>query len=112
VGGFPAALNVTIDSVTGAVSMVCAASIVTTNATYSCGGTCWGQFTGAGLLPGATYHVFSGGTELGSNKVSAGGTIAGISGLRCGFGSGGLQVTSTTAAGAPISSNIVLSPCG
>lgn len=92
--GAPSTLDVVVDAVTGAVSMVCTVpvSLVATNAQCSRGGTCWGTVDGADLLPGAEVVIHAP-WEIGSGAVAGDGTFSGNVRLSCGSGWSGLHVT-------------------
>ena len=85
--------------------------VVTANT--ACRGACWGNVSGFGLKPGAPVRI---GATAGffpkPPLVDRRGTISGLLGLDCGYGWSGVYATSRTAAGAPIRSNAVNSPCG
>jgi hypothetical protein len=88
------------------------ASLVVTTATYSCGGTCWGVVTGSHLMPGAAVDIHAGGSSIGTSVVDSDGTWNHNLGLSCGSGWTNVYVVTTTAYGAPITSNVVNSACG
>ena len=114
VGSTQSTVAVAIDATTGVVSIVCTppASIILTNGTYNCGGTCWGAYTGTGLEPGATFSIYTSIGNMGGGPVPANGAISGQLGLSCGFGWTGVFVASTALGGTAITSNTVNSPCG
>jgi hypothetical protein len=114
VNGNSSTLQVSVDPTTGVVTLTCTppTSLVATNPTYGCGGTCWGHIEGSGLKPGAVVTIFAGGGEIGAGNAASDGTFSGDVGLTCGHGWSNLYATSTTAANQPIESNHVDSPCG
>lgn len=114
VNGTPSTLLVAVDPTTGVVTLTCtpAASLVATNPTYDCGGTCWGHIEGSGLKPGAAITIFANGGVIGAGSVPGDGTFSGDIGLSCGSNWSDLYATSTTGANQPIESNHVNSPCG
>jgi len=87
-----------------------AATLVATNPTYSCGGTCWGHISGTGLAPNAAVNTFAPGL-LGTGFADSNGNFDSDIFLSCGAGWSGLHATSTTATNQPITSNSVDSPC-
>jgi hypothetical protein len=89
------------------------ATLMMQNNEYStCGGNCWGSFSGSGLESGAPYNIYTSTGLLGSGAVSVDGTVGGSLGLVCNEGWEGVYVISKTAAGVSITSNVENSPCG
>ena len=91
-------------------------SLTMSTKTAPCGRSCWGFVSGLGLKPGASFQVQSA-SSLGrplsaTGRVPANGSISGGPLLRCGLTATGVYATSTTWAGAPITSNAVNTPCG
>ena len=87
-------------------------SLVVTAKT-ACRGTCWGSVSGFGLKPGAAVRIGAiTGVFPNPTLVDRLGTISGLLGLTCGSGWSGVYATARTSAGAPITSNVVDSPCG
>jgi hypothetical protein len=72
----------------------------------------WGTITGTGLLPGATINVYTSEGLVGAGEIPSDGTFSLPSFIACGRGVSGLYATSLNAAGEPIQSNVVDSPCG
>ena len=90
------------------------ASLVATDE-LGCGGTCWGRIIGTRLQPGARFTWGASPPHFGLellSSVDSDGRVDVDAVLPCGQGWGNLQASSTTAAGTPISSNVVNSPCG
>lgn len=98
---------------------VAAPSLTVATTEYGCGGTCWGAVSGSGLAPGAQVTIYAAsnnrgwpGGEVGAGAADSNGTFSGNLGFSCGVDWSGVYVTSTTASGASITSNVVNSPCG
>jgi hypothetical protein len=82
-------------------------------ASSGCRGACWGSVSGFGLKPGAAVRIgATAGLFPNPTLVDRRGTISGLLGLMCGSGWSGVYATARTSAGAPITSNVVNSPCG
>jgi len=97
---------------------VAVTSLTVTTTEYGCGGTCWGAVSGSGLAPGAQVVIYSAsnnrgwpGGEVGAGAADANGNFSGNLGFTCGVDWTGVYVASTTSSGAPITSNVVNSPC-
>jgi hypothetical protein len=91
-------------------------SLVASTTQYGCGGTCWGSIAGVGLKPGAAITFYATTPINGSfatGAIPASGVLSDDHiELSCGSDWTGVYATTTTAGGAPITSNVVNTPCG
>ncbi len=114
IGGYPSTLGLSIDPLTGAVSLKCAPlwSLVVTNQQNGQSNT-WGYITGTGLQPGSAVQVHANGTVVANGTVPSNGSFTQNGIIACGDSFVDLYVTSTTESAQPITSNTIAnSPCG